>query len=66
MRAILAHAHDNEETIRISLGKAMHLTPITAIRGKYTCNDISASVPLELVAYANGASVLLIYYNRGV
>jgi hypothetical protein len=44
----------------------MPLIPVGAILGKYTCNDISASVPLELRAYANRTSYLLIYYDRGM
>ena len=48
------------------LEKQCLLSPASVIRGKYICNDISASVPLELRAYANGTSFLLIYYDRGV
>ena len=44
----------------------MPLTPVSAIRGKYTCNDISASVPLEQLTHVNRTSFLLIYYDRGV
>ena len=44
----------------------MPLTPVSAMRRKYSCNDISASVPLELCVDANRSSLLLIYYDRGV
>ena len=43
----------------------MPLASESVIRWKYTCNDISASVSLELRAYANRTSFLLIYYDRG-
>ena len=43
----------------------MPLTPLSVIRWKYSCNDIHASVPLELRAYVNRTSLLLIYYDRG-
>ena len=39
----------------------MPLTPLGAIREQYICNDIIASVPLELLAYANKTGFLLIY-----